>query len=139
MRYAGRLQSGQIVIANTLSLLSLEETYSRAFDNWSFARCLRSGTSNFNLEELRRALSEALKVLDIDTCHVGLYSSPLQLNRAQDYAVPEFSRLVFSLADAKMRSADLDVTFPTRQSVPGKLFKRSGFQAFAVLPVFQIN
>ena len=43
MRYAERLQAGQIVIANTLSLFHREETYSRAFDNWNFAGFCAAG------------------------------------------------------------------------------------------------
>jgi hypothetical protein len=139
MRYAERLQAGQIVIANTLSLFHREETYSRAFDNWNFARFLRGGTSHFSPEKLRVALTEALKVLDIHTCHIGLYLEPLQFDNVRDCVVPEFSRLIFALQNGVMRDVDLDVSFPTRQLVPGSLFQRGGEQMFAVFPVFQID
>jgi diguanylate cyclase (GGDEF)-like protein len=139
MRHACRLQAGQIVIANTLSLFHREESYSRAFDNWNLARFLRSGTSNFSPEKLRLALTEALTVLDIHACYIGLYLEPVQFDNVSDCVVPEFSRLIFALENGVVREADLDATFPTRQLVAGSLFHGARHQVFSVFPVFQID
>lgn len=140
-KYAGRLQRGQILLSNALTMQQTREGFVHWSNQRSMAGFLKMKLSNFDQEELAATLHQTLRELEMPTCYVALYDYPVAYKTLFEFTPPETSRLILAHAGYQRRTELEGTPFPTAQLIPslpdGQQEQRA--TALGVFPIFQHN
>lgn len=136
--YAVRLQRGQILLANALTMQQTKEGFVHWSNQRRMAGFLKMKMSNFDQQELATMLHQTLRQLEVPTCYVALYEYPVAYTTLFEFTPPAMSRLILAQSNYERKTALEGVPFPTELLIPA-CCEADQATALGVFPIFQHN